>query len=139
MEGKHAEACELFDILDQFRKPLIIKTDNTFCGLNVKMYFRKKYIFQPAVDQLMRESLTLCRQVIDYLPKWYKFHKSAYRYCPALSIHGTTMQPLFDDILDVWMHTPFKENVPSYNFNKQVKLLTEVYEFFSATGNISDT
>jgi len=42
LEGKCTTACDLFAIMDRFRKSLITKVDDSFFGMKVKMAIRKK-------------------------------------------------------------------------------------------------
>ena len=138
LEGKYATACDLFDIMDQFRKSLINKADDNFFGMNVKMAIRKNYLSQPEVDKLTREALTVYRRAIDYLQNWFKFDKSPYRHFSALSIHSASKPLTLDDILDIWMQTPLKENAPPDSLHDEVKALEEVYESVRAAGSTAD-
>ena len=46
--------------------------------------------------------------------------------------------PTLDDILDIWMQTPLKENAPPDSLHDEVKALEEVYESLRAAGSTAD-
>ena len=115
LEGKCATACDLFAIMDQFRKLLITKADNGFFGMKVKLAIWKNYLPQPTVQKFMCEALACVQTGYKLLAKWFKFDKSP--YIAALSIHNASKPPTLDDILKIWMQTTLKEKAPQ---NSQV-------------------
>jgi len=94
--------------------------------MKVKMAIRKNYLPQPALEKFSCEALTVYRRAIDYSQKWFKFDKSPYRHFSALSIHRASKPPKLDNILEIWMQTPFKENAPPDSLHDEVKALEEV-------------
>ena len=138
MEGKSVTSCDLFAIMDQFRKALTNKVDDNFFGMKVKMAIWKNYLPQPAVEKFKCEALAVYRRAIDYLQKWFKFDNSPYRHFSALSIHSASKPPTLDDILEIWMQTPLKEKAPPDSLHDEVKALEEVYESVRAAGSTVD-
>lgn len=106
LEGKCATASDLSDIMDRFRQLPINKADDSFFGMKVKMAIRKNYLSASSSEV---HAWSVDSVQTDYTPK---SGLSLTSHHTAIVIHSTSKPPKLDDILQIWMQTPLKENAP---------------------------
>jgi len=138
LENSSTTACDLFSIMDDLRKALADNLNDKFFGMKVKFALRKNYLPQAAVDRFTREAELVYDRAIKYLTKWFSFEKSPYRCYAPLSLTTVPQPPSLDDVLEAWMASPLKAEVPPDTLQKEVKALATAFDSIRSCRSTSD-
>jgi hypothetical protein len=67
------------------------------------------------------------------LEKWFPFESLQYRTFQVLSLENVEKSPSLDEIIDIWMLSPWKNELPSDALHEELAALESV--FSSLSGN----
>ena len=123
LENKSTVACDLYLILKTFRDSLRRKINDIFFGMKIKLAFRRNYLPDELVQKFTKEALLVYTRALTYLEKWFSFTNSPYCKFQALSLGNLKKTPTLDEIIEIWMMSPWKNDVPPDDFHDELGAL----------------
>jgi hAT family C-terminal dimerisation region len=136
LENRSTTACDLYLILEKFRESLRRKIDDKFFGMKVKLAFRRNYLPDRLVQKFTQEALLVYTRALTYLEKWFSFNNSPYCKFTALSLGNLTKPPTLDEVIEIWMMSPWKNDVPPDDFHDELGALEFVFPSLPRTSSL---
>ena len=119
--------------MEKFRDSLKKKSDDKFFGMKVKLALRKDYLPTRLVDKFIAEALQVYSRALNYLEKWFLFENSPYRHFTPFGLGTANKSPSLDEVLEVWMMSPWKNELPPDALHDEVGALDTVFKFLQGT------
>ena len=79
------------------------------------------------VVKFTKEAMTVYGKAITYIQKWFSFDQSPYRPFKCLALGNVEHAPSIEDIVDVWMVTPWKSESSPDALHDKVTALSQVF------------
>lgn len=133
LENRTAVACDLYLIMAKFRDSLKKKSDDKYFGMKVKLALRKDYLRSNLVERFTAEALQVYTRALNYLEKWFPFDSSPYRHFISFGIGSAKKSPSLDEVLEIWMMSPWKNELPPDALHDELGALDMVFNFLQGT------
>jgi hypothetical protein len=105
-------AYDIYKIMENLRNSLK-KIYDLFFGVKVHFALRKNYLPRNLVVIFDSEALKVYTRALNYLEKWFPFKSLQYRTFQDLSLENVEKSPTLDDIIDIWLLSLWKNELPS--------------------------
>ena len=136
LENRSTLSCDLYTIMDRFRSSLRQKLDDKFFGMKVKVALRKGYLPTDTVNRFTADAIQVYTRALFYLEKWFPFNSPRFRSFSALGIGNMDRAPSLDEVIDIWMLSPWKNELPPDTLHDEISALQLV--FFALEGSSLD-
>jgi hypothetical protein len=113
--------------MDNLRNSLTKMMVFFFFGMKVHFALRKNYLPRNLIEKFESKALKVYTRALNYLEKWFPFESLHYRAFQVLSLGNVEKSPSLDEIIDIWMLSPWKNKLPSDALHEELANLESVF------------
>ncbi|XP_006131601.1 uncharacterized protein LOC102463496 [Pelodiscus sinensis] len=136
LENQSTLSCDLYLIMEKFRNSLRKKIDDKFFGMKITFALGKDQLPVHVVNKFTSEALNVYTRALKYLEKWFPFENSPYCALSALSLANREKSPSFDEIIQIWMMSPWKKELPPNSLYEEVCALDMMFTSLEGTTSL---
>ncbi|XP_075770062.1 uncharacterized protein LOC142823237 [Pelodiscus sinensis] len=136
LENRSTLSCDLYLIMEKFCNSLRKKIDDKFFGMKVTFAFQKDYLPVHVINKFTSEALNVYTRALKYLEKWFPFENSPYRVLSALSLANREKSPSFDEVIQIWMLSPWKKELPPISLYEELGALDMMFTSLEGTTSL---
>jgi hypothetical protein len=99
--------------------------------MKVHFALRKNYLSRNLITKFESEAPKVYTRALNYLEKWFLFESLQYRAFQVLSLKNVKKSPSLDGIIDIWMLSPWKNELPSDALPEELSALESLFSSLS--------